>query len=75
MTGSDRLDLFLRVDPRDLGCARAMELLHVYADLVAADADAGDRYPEVAAHLHACGPCAEDLDALLAAVRPPTDDG
>jgi hypothetical protein len=69
MTGSDRLDLFLRVDPRDLGCARAMELLHVYADLVAADADAAARYPEVAAHLRACGPCAEDLDALLAAVR------
>jgi len=27
------------------------------------------RYPEVAAHLQACGPCAEDLEGLLAAIR------
>ena len=27
------LDRFLRTDPRDVGCAEAMELLHVYAEL------------------------------------------
>ena len=27
------------------------------------------RYPGIAAHLHACGPCGEDFEALLAAVR------
>jgi hypothetical protein len=26
-------------------------------------------YPQVAAHLLACGPCAEDLAGLLAAMR------
>lgn len=64
------LDRFLRTDPRDAGCGQAMKLLHVYAELAAADPlGAGERYPEVAAHLHACGPCAEDLAGLLAAIR------
>ena len=62
------LDAFLNTDPRDAGCGHAMEVLHVYADLVAADAGAAERYPEVAAHLRACGPCAEDLEALLEAI-------
>ena len=64
------LDRFLRTDPRDAGCGQAMELLHVYAELAAADPrSSADRYPEVAAHLSACGPCAEDLAGLLAAIR------
>jgi hypothetical protein len=63
------LDKFLRTDPRDAGCGQAMEVLHVYAELVAADPAAAERYPEVAAHLRACGPCAEDLEALLEAIR------
>jgi hypothetical protein len=62
------LDSFLRTDPRDVGCEQAMELLHVYVDLVAADAAAAKRYPGVAAHLAACGPCSEDFAGLLAAV-------
>ena len=63
------LDRFLRTDPRDAGCATAMELLHVYAELAAADpAAAQHRYPGVAAHLLSCGPCAEDLEGLLAAI-------
>ena len=66
------LDTFLTTDPRDAGCGRAMELLHVYAELVDADASAAaQRYPEVLAHLRGCGPCAEDLDALLEAIRRP----
>jgi hypothetical protein len=69
MTGSERLDKFLDTDPEDLGCERAMEMLHVYADLLAADSDAAGRYPEVAAHLSACGPCADDLEALLRELR------
>jgi hypothetical protein len=62
------LDRFLQTDPRDVGCDRAMELLHVYVEMVTADADAADRYPGVAAHLKACGPCSEDFAGLLAAV-------
>jgi hypothetical protein len=64
------LDRFLRTDPRDVGCAEAMEMLHVYVDVVAAAGEpAEQRYPGIAAHLHACGPCGEDFEALLAAVR------
>jgi hypothetical protein len=64
------LDRFLRTDPRDAGCGKAMELLHVYAELAAADPPGAEgRYPEVAAHLRSCGPCAEDLEGLLAAIR------
>jgi hypothetical protein len=70
MNGWSALDRFLRTDPRDVGCAEAMELLHVYAELAAADAPAAQqRYPGIAAHLAACGPCGEDFDGLLAAIR------
>jgi hypothetical protein len=65
------LDRFLRTDPRDVGCGEAMELLHVYAELAAADASAAQRYPGIAAHLAACGPCGDDFDGLLAAIRDP----
>jgi hypothetical protein len=69
MTGWPALDRFLRTDPRDVGCGEAMQMLHVYADLVTAGEPAGQRYPGIAAHLRACGPCGEDFDALLAAVH------
>ncbi|MFI6347498.1 hypothetical protein [Streptomyces sp. NPDC050560] len=62
------LDAFLATDPRDVGCERAMEILHVYADLTLAGSDPESRYPGMAAHLRACGPCAEDFDDLLEAV-------
>jgi hypothetical protein len=70
MNGWSALGDFLRTDPRDVGCAEAMEMLHVYADLVAAGgpAEAEQRYPGIAAHLLACGPCGEDFAGLLAAV-------
>jgi hypothetical protein len=69
MNGWSALDRFLRTDPRDVGCAEAMDLMHVYVDLVAADGAAARRYQGIAAHLAACGPCAGDFDGLLAAVR------
>jgi hypothetical protein len=69
MNGWSALDRFLRTDPRDVGCAEAMDLMHVYVELVAADGAAARRYPGIAAHLAACGPCAGDFDGLLAAVR------
>ena len=62
------VDRFLQTDSRDVGCDRAMEMLHLYVELVAADASAADRYPGIAAHLKACGPCSEDFDGLLSAV-------
>jgi hypothetical protein len=65
------LDRALTTDPADIGCDVAFEVLHVYVDLVAQDRDAAGRYPGLAAHLAACGPCDEDFRGLLAAV---TDD-
>jgi hypothetical protein len=68
MSERERLERFLRTDPRDAGCDEAMAVLHVYVDLVAADEDAAGRYPGVAAHLLACGPCGEDFTGLVLAV-------
>jgi hypothetical protein len=69
MNGRPALDRFLRTDPRDVGCDQAMEMLHVYAELVASGEPAQQRYPGIAAHLQACGPCGEDFQGLLAAIR------
>jgi hypothetical protein len=68
MNGWSQLERFLQTDPRDVGCGEAMEIMHIYADLVRAGVDPEARYPGVAAHLRACGPCAEDLEGLLAAL-------
>ena len=68
MNDLGRLERFLRTDPRDVGCDEAMAVLHVYVDLTAAGEDAAERYPGVAAHLLACGPCGEDFAGLLLAV-------
>ena len=68
MSDRERLERFLLTDPRDVGCDEAMAVLHIYVDLVVTGEDAAERYPGVAAHLAACGPCAEDLTGLLAAV-------
>ena len=68
MSGMERLDRFLQTDPRDVGCDEAMAVLHIYVDLVAVSGDAAGRYPGVAAHLAACGPCGEDFNGLLLAV-------
>ena len=68
MNGWTALDRFLRTDPRDVGCAEAMDMLHVYADLAAAGLQVEQRYPSILAHLRACGPCGEDFEGLLAMV-------
>ncbi|HEY2173457.1 MAG TPA: sigma-70 family RNA polymerase sigma factor [Mycobacteriales bacterium] len=79
MTGWAELEQFLRTDPADVGCDQALQMLHVYTELVrdpslgpsAADRTgaARARYPGVAAHLAACGPCGDDFEGLLAAVQ------
>jgi len=73
MSGWSELDRFLRTDPRDVGCDEALRLLHVYVDLVVSGSsdEAASRYPGIATHLAACGPCAEDYQGLLAAVTGP----
>ncbi len=71
MSGWRELDEFLRTDPRDVGCERAMEILDVYVDAMAAGGvgAARRRFPGVAAHLRACGPCDEDFAGLVASVE------
>ena len=59
---------FLHTHANDLGCEKAVELPHVYVDLVATDIAPAERYPGVAAHLATCGPCSEDFAGLLTLV-------
>jgi hypothetical protein len=47
-------------------------MLHVYAELVRAGADPDARYPGIAVHLKACGPCGDDFAGLMAALGSPT---
>lgn len=69
MSAWQRLERFLATDPADVGCEEAMEVLHVYVDLVADGRDAAAAaFPGVAAHLAVCGPCGADFEGLLAAV-------
>lgn len=70
MSGWAELERFLRTDPRDVGCDEAIRLLHVYVDCVLDEGseEAARRFPGVAEHLRACGPCGEDFDGLLNAV-------
>ncbi len=70
----NRLDAFLRTDPRDAGCERTMDMLDVYVELALADAEPERRLADVAAHLRVCGPCAADLEALLAAMTAKRDE-
>ena len=72
MNGWSELDRFLQTDPRDVGCDETLRILHIYVELVLEDEsgpEAGRRYPGVAAHLLACGPCSDDFEGLLVAAR------
>lgn len=71
MTEPTALERFLNTDPADVGCAEAIEVLHVYTELTATAADAEAAYPGVAAHLRACEPCFTDYEGLLAAIADP----
>jgi hypothetical protein len=74
MSTADALARFLATDPRDVGCDGAWELIHVYAELVAVHDDPERRFPGVTAHLAACGPCADDFQGLLSALRMAAQD-
>ncbi len=75
MNGWSALERFLRTDPEDVGCAQAMGILHIYADLVQAGHDPAERFPGIAVHLEACGPCSEDFRGLIAAISRPPERG
>ena len=69
MTQWAGLERLLRTDPRDAGCERTAELMHVYADLVCRGADPERVLPGITVHLATCAPCAQDFEGLLIAVR------
>ena len=71
MTNWPELERFLTTDPHDVGCEQALEILHVYVEMILHDADgsAAGRYRGVAAHLAACGPCDDDFQGLLLAAE------
>lgn len=71
MNSWDELDRFLLTDPTDVGCDEAIRLMHVYADVVLEHGigQAASRFPGIAAHFRACGPCAEDLEGILLAAK------
>jgi hypothetical protein len=69
MTRWPQLEQFLDTDPDDVGCEQAMNVLHIYVDLICAGEEPERQYPGVAAHLKACGPCNEDFVGLLELAR------
>jgi hypothetical protein len=68
LTGWESLRSFLSTDPVDAGCAETFRLLDRYVERELARGDAGIAFPGIAVHLKVCGPCAEDVRGLLAAV-------
>ena len=69
MTTWAALERFLATDPKDVGCGEAMDVLHIYVELVQSGLPAAQIHPGVHIHLQACGPCSDDFEGLLAAVR------
>jgi hypothetical protein len=63
------LDEFLTTDPADVGCDQAVAMMHVYVEILGDGEDAAARYPGIAAHLRACGPCGDDYEGLLRTIR------
>jgi hypothetical protein len=69
MSEPNELERFLATDPADPGCAAALEMLDAYVDVLLAGGAPDQSFPDIAAHLRHCGPCAEDFDGLVAAAR------
>lgn len=67
MTPPGNLDSFLSPDPIDSGCGETLRHLDVYVDVLLAGGRPELRFPGIAAHLRACGPCRRDLEGLIAA--------
>ena len=65
----EALDAMLRTDERDVGCAQTFALVHRYAEIALRGGDPEAELPGISAHLAVCGPCAEDYEGLLSAVR------
>ncbi len=73
MVDPNPLVAFLRTDPRDVGCAQAWEMIHLYAQMILDGQDPEHTMPGITAHLRSCGPCEQDFAGLLAFLRAPID--
>ncbi len=69
MSAWETLEAMLATDPRDAACGETFELIHAYGQILVDGGDPETRMPGVAVHLATCGPCAEDYQGLLAAIR------
>jgi hypothetical protein len=69
MTAWRALQALLDQEPEDAGCAETFAVINRYAEIVVRGGDPEGELPEVALHLARCGPCAEDFQGLLAALR------
>jgi hypothetical protein len=72
MNGERALYDFVRTDPRDVGCAQAMEMLPSTPTWWPRAPRRRGNTP-ASAHLRPCGPCGEEIEGLLAAVRGDAD--
>ena len=63
------LQELLGQEPEDAGCAETFAVINRYAEIVVRGGDPEGELPEVALHLARCGPCAEDFQGLLVALR------
>lgn len=68
MSAREQLTSLMATDPADCGCAKTLELMHVYLEIVLGGGDPELQAPGVTAHLRSCPPCGEDFQGLLAAI-------
>ena len=59
----------LSPDPRDVGCSETFDHVDRYVEALLAGREHDPLYTGVTAHLRGCGPCREDFEGLIAAVR------
>lgn len=55
--------------PEELDCDQCFEELDCFAEKVLAGKHAEEAMPLVQDHLHRCGPCREEFEALLDALK------
>ena len=66
----ERLRRLLGNARRDLGCDAGFDVLDRYAEAQLRGDDVARAFPEIVAHLENCAACREDVEGLLAALRP-----
>lgn len=65
----ERAKRLLTPRSNDVGCDETFELIDRFVDLLVAGGDPFAQFEGVASHLAGCGPCAQDFEGLLNAVR------